>query len=110
MFCITVHMNLSLNHGYFLVGCFLLSSHGRRYILDDESQIRTVLEEHGPFMNGLQEENHDTELSWLPKILKEFILPAGFPGDYYLPLSSFLIQFLLLLHFLIYLSPLHMDS
>ncbi|RWR92140.1 protein root UVB sensitive 5 isoform X1 [Cinnamomum micranthum f. kanehirae] len=51
-----------------------------RYILDDESQIQTVLEEHGPLMNGLQEENNDTELSWLPKILKEFILPAGFPA------------------------------
>ncbi|XXG85864.1 hypothetical protein AAC387_Pa11g0875 [Persea americana] len=53
----------------------------KRYILDDESQIQTVLEEHGPLLNGLQEENHDTELSWLPMILKEFILPAGFPGS-----------------------------
>lgn len=48
--------------------------------------MQTVLEEHGPSVNGLQEDPY-TELSWLPNILKEFILPTGFPGDNYLPLS-----------------------
>lgn len=53
----------------------------KRYILDDGSRIQIVMEEHGSVMNGLQEEKPDEELSWLPNIVKNFILPAGFPGS-----------------------------
>lgn len=49
----------------------------KRYTLDDAVQLQGFLEKNGS-------ENHSFEeagLSWLPDILKDFILPAGFPGS-----------------------------
>lgn len=50
----------------------------KRYILDDESRLRTFLEEHESKANV---EFSLKELSWLPDIVKDFVLPAGFPGS-----------------------------
>ncbi|KAK2999638.1 hypothetical protein RJ639_022895, partial [Escallonia herrerae] len=54
----------------------------KRYILDDDLQLRTVLDEHGSKTDGSVTSHFSkTELSWLPDIVKDFILPAGFPGS-----------------------------
>ncbi|XP_058109099.1 protein root UVB sensitive 5 isoform X8 [Magnolia sinica] len=66
----------------------------KRYILDDDSRLQTILEEHRSMMNELQEVNPNNEISWLPHVLKDFIFPAGFPesvsDDY---LEYMLLQF-----------------
>ncbi|XP_068644940.1 protein root UVB sensitive 5 [Aristolochia californica] len=51
----------------------------KRYILGSDSQLQTFLEEQTPISTGSHGENPYTKLSWLPSVLKEFILPAGFP-------------------------------
>ncbi|KAL7136250.1 hypothetical protein ABFS83_10G017200 [Erythranthe nasuta] len=56
----------------------------KRYILETDSQIRIVLEKHLPATNVLQDSRaveNDTDLSWLPKVIKDFVLPAGFPDS-----------------------------
>ncbi|KAK9291085.1 hypothetical protein L1049_009272 [Liquidambar formosana] len=54
----------------------------KRYILDDESQLQTFLEEHKSVSNRSQASHFSyMELSWLPDVVKDFILPAGFPGS-----------------------------
>uniref|UniRef100_A0A5B6YWE5 Protein root UVB sensitive 5 n=1 Tax=Davidia involucrata TaxID=16924 RepID=A0A5B6YWE5_DAVIN len=54
----------------------------KRYILDDDLQLRTFLEEDGSETNGFRTSHFsDVELSWLPDIVKDFILPTGFPGS-----------------------------
>lgn len=60
-----------------------------RYVVETDSQIRIILEEHLPETNVLHDSRTmgtDKKLSWLPKVIKDFILPAGFPGG----LSCFL--------------------
>ncbi|RVW44539.1 Protein root UVB sensitive 5 [Vitis vinifera] len=52
----------------------------KRFILDDDIQIQTFLEEEGSKTERVQGSSFsDTQLSWLPIIVKDFILPAGFP-------------------------------
>jgi len=52
-----------------------------RYMLDEESGLRTFVEELSSETNRLQDfHSSDTTLSWLPDIVKDFILPAEFPG------------------------------
>ncbi|CBI30394.3 unnamed protein product, partial [Vitis vinifera] len=54
----------------------------KRFILDDDIQIQTFLEEEGSKTERVQGSSFsDTQLSWLPIIVKDFILPAGFPGS-----------------------------
>jgi hypothetical protein len=50
-------------------------------MLDEESGLRTFVEEHSSETNRLQDfHTSDTTLSWLPDVVKDFVLPAGFPG------------------------------
>ncbi|XP_050213657.1 protein root UVB sensitive 5 isoform X2 [Mercurialis annua] len=60
----------------------------RRYVLDDDSQLKSFPEE----KDDIKRESHmsDVTLSWLPYTVKDFILPAGFPDDY---LQYMLLQF-----------------
>ncbi|KAG9453988.1 hypothetical protein H6P81_006892 [Aristolochia fimbriata] len=53
----------------------------KRYILGYDSQIRTFLEELTSISTGSHGEIPYTKLPWLPNALKQFILPAGFPGS-----------------------------
>ncbi|KAG8500746.1 hypothetical protein CXB51_004138 [Gossypium anomalum] len=66
----------------------------KRYMLDDDDlQIRAFLEKHDSTSNEFQGSNlSDPNLSWLPQVLKEFILPAGFPGS----VSDDYLQYMLL--------------
>ncbi|XP_022767717.1 protein root UVB sensitive 5 isoform X2 [Durio zibethinus] len=60
---------------------------------DDDLHIRTSLEKHDSTSNELQGSHlSDPKLSWLPDILKDFILPAGFPGS----VSDDYLQYMLL--------------
>ncbi|KAL1321665.1 hypothetical protein AAHE18_14G143600 [Arachis hypogaea] len=68
----------------------------KRYVLGDDSQLQTILvEEDRSTTNRFQDLNSfDGRISWLPQIIKDFVLPAGFPGsvsdDY---LNYMLLQF-----------------
>ncbi|GFP94368.1 protein root UVB sensitive 5 [Phtheirospermum japonicum] len=53
----------------------------KRYIVETDSQIRTILEERMPETNVLPTVENSMNLYWLPKILRDFILPAGFPDS-----------------------------
>ncbi|XP_041023011.1 protein root UVB sensitive 5 isoform X1 [Juglans microcarpa x Juglans regia] len=54
----------------------------KRYMLDEEYGLRTFLEEHSSRTNRFQDSHTaDTRISWLPDSIKDFILPAGFPGS-----------------------------
>nr|XP_023894375.1 protein root UVB sensitive 5 isoform X2 [Quercus suber] len=54
----------------------------KRYFLDEESRLQTFLEEDSLVTNGFQDMHaSDTGLLWLPDTVKDFILPAGFPGS-----------------------------
>ncbi|KAB1224336.1 UPF0420 protein [Morella rubra] len=65
----------------------------KRYILDEESRLRIFVEEHSSVTNRFQDSHFsDTRLSWLPDIVKDFILPAGFPGS----VSDDYLQYMLL--------------
>lgn len=48
----------------------------KRYMLDDEFHLTTFLEDESN-SNGFSLK----ELPWLPDIVKDFVLPAGFPGS-----------------------------
>lgn len=51
-------------------------------MLDEEFGLRTFLEEHSSVTNRFQDSHTaDTRISWLPDSIKDFILPAGFPGS-----------------------------
>lgn len=54
-----------------------------RYVLGDDSQLQAFLvEEDRSTPNRFQDlHSSDESLSWLPEIIKDFVLPAGFPGD-----------------------------
>lgn len=62
-----------------------------RYILDDKYDLTTFLEDDAK-SNGFSSK----ELPWLPDIVKDFVLPAGFPGNdqpfFPLPFSFFLLS------------------
>ncbi|XP_038998798.1 protein root UVB sensitive 5-like [Hibiscus syriacus] len=66
----------------------------KRYVLeDDDLQIRAFLEKNDPTSKDSKGSHlSDPKLSWLPPILKEFILPAGFPGS----VSDDYLQYMLL--------------
>ncbi|XP_073044516.1 protein root UVB sensitive 5-like [Primulina eburnea] len=56
----------------------------KRYIIESDSRIRTILCERVPETSVFQDSafvEHDTRLCWLPTIIKDFILPAGFPDS-----------------------------
>lgn len=56
----------------------------KRYILESDVQVRTILEDGLPQTNALLDSyavDSDMHLSWLPKIVKDFVLPAGFPDS-----------------------------
>lgn len=52
-----------------------------RYFVESDSKIRTLLEEHVPETN-LTLERSNAELLWLPKVVRDFVLPSGFPGQW----------------------------
>lgn len=55
-----------------------------RYVLDDELQVQTFVEDEliGSVSDSSGSSHFNNEkLSWLPDIVKDFIFPAGFPGD-----------------------------
>ncbi|KAK8563878.1 hypothetical protein V6N13_005900 [Hibiscus sabdariffa] len=71
----------------------------KRYMLDDDDggggdlQIRALLEKYDSTSNEFKISHlSDPKLSWLPHTLKEFILPAGFPGS----VSDDYLQYMLL--------------
>ncbi|XP_073034743.1 protein root UVB sensitive 5-like isoform X2 [Primulina eburnea] len=56
----------------------------KRYIIESDSRIQTILGERLPETSVFQGSafvEHDSELRWLPTIIKDFILPAGFPDS-----------------------------
>ncbi|XP_027926682.1 protein root UVB sensitive 5 isoform X2 [Vigna unguiculata] len=56
----------------------------KRYVLGDDSQLQTFLVDDGRSTrpNRFQDSHSsDERLSWLPDTIKDFILPAGFPGS-----------------------------
>ncbi|GLT89433.1 hypothetical protein SLE2022_074130 [Rubroshorea leprosula] len=54
----------------------------KRYMIDGDLWFHTFLEEHGSVSNRFQGSHiPDTKLSWVPDNIKDFILPAGFPGS-----------------------------
>jgi len=54
-----------------------------RYIIGDDSQLQTILIEEDRSSQNRFGVLHspDIRLSWLPDTVKDFILPAGFPGN-----------------------------
>ncbi|XP_007026717.2 PREDICTED: protein root UVB sensitive 5 isoform X1 [Theobroma cacao] len=65
----------------------------KRYMLGDDLQIRAFLGKHVSTSNEFQDSHlSDPNLSWLPGILKDFILPAGLPGS----VSDDYLQYMLL--------------
>jgi len=54
-----------------------------RYIIGDDSQLKTILVEEDRSMQNRFGLLHspDKRLSWLPDTITDFILPAGFPGN-----------------------------
>ncbi|XP_038881754.1 protein root UVB sensitive 5 isoform X2 [Benincasa hispida] len=53
----------------------------KKYFLDDNLRLQSFLDEQtSPTFNGFQESCFsETKLSWLPDLIKDFILPTGFP-------------------------------
>ncbi|PON92675.1 Root UVB sensitive family [Trema orientale] len=65
----------------------------KRFIVDDDFQVRTFLEENRPISNKSQETQFsNTFLYSVPDVIKDFILPAGFPGS----VSDDYLQYMLL--------------
>ncbi|XP_048501016.1 protein root UVB sensitive 5 isoform X2 [Beta vulgaris subsp. vulgaris] len=54
----------------------------KRYILDGESSKQTLLEQYNTVNDKLHNPDFVTNLNWLPDSIKDFILPAGFPGSW----------------------------
>lgn len=51
-------------------------------MVDDELQVQAFIEEPSSKANTSQSPDFsNTELPWLPDIVKDFVFPAGFPGD-----------------------------
>ncbi|XP_014514546.1 protein root UVB sensitive 5 isoform X4 [Vigna radiata var. radiata] len=56
----------------------------KRYVLGDDSQLQTFLVDDGRSTRAKRfQDSHspDEKLLWLPDTIKDFILPAGFPGS-----------------------------
>ncbi|KAL5161997.1 Protein root UVB sensitive 5 [Glycine soja] len=55
----------------------------KRYVLGDDSQLQAFLVEEDRSTPNRFQDSHssDESLSWLPEIIKDFVLPAGFPGS-----------------------------
>ncbi|CAK9180868.1 unnamed protein product [Ilex paraguariensis] len=54
----------------------------KRYVLDEDLLLRTFLEKRDSKDNGFQGSHiSPLELSWLPDAIKDFVLPAGYPGS-----------------------------
>ncbi|KAK1355726.1 Root UVB sensitive family [Heracleum sosnowskyi] len=54
----------------------------KRYILDENSRLSTCVDVKRSKPDGVEiSESSNGELSWLPDNVKDFILPAGFPGS-----------------------------
>ncbi|KAF9680035.1 hypothetical protein SADUNF_Sadunf06G0078200 [Salix dunnii] len=54
----------------------------KRYTLDDAVQLQGILEQNGSENRSFKDSRlSEAGLSWLPDILKDFILPSGFPGS-----------------------------
>ncbi|XP_024030029.1 protein root UVB sensitive 5 isoform X2 [Morus notabilis] len=67
----------------------------KRFVVDDDLQLRTFLEEHShrPISkNSERSEFSNTFLDWIPDIIRDFVLPAGFPGS----VSDDYLQYMLL--------------
>jgi hypothetical protein len=67
----------------------------KRYTLDDAVQLQGFLEKNGSENRSFEESRlSEAGLSWLPDIVKDFILPAGFPGHHSItPLLLLLLLF-----------------
>lgn len=64
-------------------GLLLLICSANRYIFDNDLQVSIFSQEKGVETNGFQGSHLAiVELSWLPVIVRDFILPAGFPGTH----------------------------
>lgn len=52
-------------------------------MVDDELKVQTFIEEERSLVSNNSESTHfsNSTLSRLPDIVKDFIFPAGFPGD-----------------------------
>lgn len=58
-------------------------------MVDGELQVQAFIEEPSSKANTSQSPDFsNTELPWLPDIVKDFVFPAGFPGLYFV-FSSF---------------------
>nr|XP_043620512.1 protein root UVB sensitive 5 isoform X2 [Erigeron canadensis] len=75
MLCFCEPCITDLRHRVVLVERYINGT-SKRYILDDELCLTTFLEDESK-SNGFSLK----ELPWLPDILKDFVLPAGFPGS-----------------------------
>lgn len=66
----------------------------KRYVIGDDSQLQTILVEEDRSLQNRFGVLHspDKRLSWLPDRIKDFILPAGFPGS----VSDDYLQYMLL--------------
>ncbi|KAM6550653.1 hypothetical protein CsatB_000461 [Cannabis sativa] len=65
----------------------------KRFVVDDDLQFRTLLEEHKPISKKSQDSQFSNSvLFWVPDVVKDFILPAGFPGS----VSNDYLQYMLL--------------
>ncbi|KAJ6331537.1 hypothetical protein OIU76_010003 [Salix suchowensis] len=54
----------------------------KRYTLDDAVQLQGILEQNSSENHSFKDSRlSEAGLSWLPDILKDFILPSGFPGS-----------------------------
>uniref|UniRef100_A0A6N2KZC5 Protein root UVB sensitive 5 n=1 Tax=Salix viminalis TaxID=40686 RepID=A0A6N2KZC5_SALVM len=54
----------------------------KRYTLDDAVHLQGILEQNGSENHSFKDSRlSEAGLSWLPDILKDFILPSGFPGS-----------------------------
>lgn len=77
-----------------------------RYVIDNDSEMKMFLEEHVPTNTGSQDlDISNMELSWLPKVIKDFVLPSGYPGNrHHMVCFHFLLFFLIFLFtiFLLY--------
>lgn len=51
-------------------------------MVDDELQVQAFIEERSSQSNKSQSPDFsNTVLPWLPDVVKDFVFPAGFPGD-----------------------------
>lgn len=55
----------------------------KRYIVENDLRITTILEDHlsKTKLRDLSNLDSDADLSWLPRAVKDFVLPAGFPDS-----------------------------